>query len=115
MGTRKICVAVNKRTAHRDSPCVRLWGVVCGFLLPSKAIPIRVICTDVGANSQRGGRSRRKPRRFSAPGRPLLPAVRAVSRVSRWRFSDRPKMRLTLFSSRRAKRTVVCGFSLTLN
>ena len=59
-------------------------------------------------------KSRRKPRRFSAPERPLLPAVRAVFRVSRWRFYGRRKMRLTLFQRRRGKRAAVCGFALTL-
>ena len=59
-------------------------------------------------------RSRRKPRRFSAPERPLLPAVRAVAKVSRRRFCGRHKIRLTLFQRRRAKSAAGCGFSLTL-
>ena len=49
------------------------------------------------------GKSRRKLRRFSAPERPLLPAVRAVSEVSRRRFYDQAGMRLTLLYCRGAK------------
>ena len=59
-------------------------------------------------------KSRRKLRRFSAPERPLLPAVRAVSKVSRRRFYDRAKMRLTLLYCRGAKRAGINGFALTL-
>ena len=36
MGTHKICVAVNKRAAHKDRPCDRVWSAVCGFFLPGK-------------------------------------------------------------------------------
>ena len=59
-------------------------------------------------------KSRRKLRRFSAPERPLLPAVRAVSKVSRRRFYGQVKTQLTLFYCRRVKMAVICGFALTL-
>ena len=58
--------------------------------------------------------SRRKLRRFSAPERPLLPAVRVVSKVSRRRFCDWGKMRLTLFYCRGAKKAEISDFALTL-
>ena len=93
MGTHKICVAVNKRAPHTDSTCVRLWGAVWQFLPAVREMPTRADRAELRAVSEGGRRSRRKPRRFSG----------------------RPKMQLTLFSSKRAKRTVVCGFSLTLN
>lgn len=30
MGTHKICTTVNKRAPHRNTPCRRTWGAVCG-------------------------------------------------------------------------------------
>ena len=81
MGTRKIYVAVNKRTAHRDSHCVRLWGAVCGLFLPARQVPIRAICANVGANSQRGGRSRIKPGAAYGSGQSQRPAVRTAFRT----------------------------------
>ena len=87
MGTRKIYVAVNKRTAHRDSHCVRLWGAVCGLFLPARQVPIRAICANVGANSQRGGRSRIKPGAAYGSGQSQRPAVRTAFRT----FTGRKK------------------------
>ena len=115
MGAHKICTAVNKRAAHGVAHCDRLWGAVWRFLPAVREVPTRADRAELRAVSEEGRRSRRKPRHFSAPGRLLLPAVRAVSRASRWRFSGRLKRRLTLFSCRRAKKAAVCGFSLTLN
>ena len=37
MGTGKICVAVNKRAAHRNTRCDCVWTAVCGFFLPGNA------------------------------------------------------------------------------
>lgn len=42
MGTHKICAAVNKRAAHKDCPCDRLWGAVCGRFTSAK------VCTQRG-------------------------------------------------------------------
>ena len=36
MGTRKICIAVNKRAPHHNTPCNRLWAAVYGLCPPSR-------------------------------------------------------------------------------
>lgn len=81
MGTRKICAAVNNGTPRQYARCDRTWATVCRFSPSTEGVPTRAICAGVGANLQRGRRSRIKPGAAYGSGQSQRPAVRTAFRT----------------------------------